>query len=261
MESRTIILIIEAVAIVLIVALSVGTSFFYARRHRKLKLCHEFLRSQLELQEKSFDNIYREIHDNIGQSLSLVKLNLNTVEADPALFDTEKINYSKNLVGKAILDLRVLGKSLNANFINQIGLNEAIKRELFRSARRDCCKVVLEEVGHPSKFKDYEELIIFRIFLELLNGSFHHLQSKRVTINLGYKPEVFVLSVAAEGRAFSDFVLKSNPQEAYPNFDDLRERAELIDAELELKNLPEAGVMAVVKLPLKKKAKVVGEGF
>ena len=61
------------------------------------------LSSKLEIQEQTFTYIGREIHDNIGQVLSLVRLNLNTLTA---ITDEPKLTLMDELLGKAITDLR-----------------------------------------------------------------------------------------------------------------------------------------------------------
>src|SRR6266571_3941525 len=65
-----------------------------------IKLDHDknILSTQIEIQEQTFENISREIHDNIGQKLSLIKLNLNTLSNHQPGTDLEKINCSKNLI-------------------------------------------------------------------------------------------------------------------------------------------------------------------
>jgi len=55
----------------------------------------ELLQSQLEIQEQTLKTISQEIHDNIGQVLSLAKLNLNTMEIDKKEELQEKIVDSK----------------------------------------------------------------------------------------------------------------------------------------------------------------------
>src|SRR6478672_13341252 len=86
------------------------------------------LQSQLEIQEQTFRNISQEIHDNIGQVLSLAKLNLNTI---PHEGSTDKILLTEELLGKAINDLRDLSKSLHPEKISDIGLVNATRHELF----------------------------------------------------------------------------------------------------------------------------------
>jgi len=80
------------------------------------------LQTQLEIQEQTLKNISQEIHDNIGQALSLAKLNLNTMPPinDEAL--QQKILNSKELVSKAITDLRDLSRSLDTDYVQEMGL-------------------------------------------------------------------------------------------------------------------------------------------
>src|SRR3954453_7222586 len=64
------------------------------------------LQSQLEIQEQTFRNISQEIHDNIGQVLSVAKLSLNTIPENTKNGTSEKIALAEELLGKAIGDLR-----------------------------------------------------------------------------------------------------------------------------------------------------------
>jgi len=94
----------------------------------------ELLQTQIEIQEQTLKTISQEIHDNVGQVLSLAKLNLNTFEANPE----GKLKNTKELVSKAINDLRDLSRSLHGEKIGEIGLQEAIVNEL---------KILCERMG------------------------------------------------------------------------------------------------------------------
>jgi signal transduction histidine kinase len=76
---------------------------------------HELLKAQLEIQEQTLANVGREIHDNIGQVLSFVKLSLNPANASLEQLQ-QKMHDSRELVAKAINDLRELSKSLNFQY-------------------------------------------------------------------------------------------------------------------------------------------------
>lgn len=109
-ESREIIitLIAGTSTLLLLGALMIAFLFLYRNRHRKLlrekeqlRLSYEreLLKSQLEIQEQTFRHISQEIHDNIGQMLSLAKLNLSTMDpAQPAPLE-QKIGDSKKTGG------------------------------------------------------------------------------------------------------------------------------------------------------------------
>ena len=85
------------------------------REKEQLKVDFEkqILESKLEIQEQTFRNISQEIHDNIGQVLSLAKLTINTMDVNDTTILKTKIDNSKSLVGKAIEDLRNLSRNLN----------------------------------------------------------------------------------------------------------------------------------------------------
>src|SRR5258708_2853029 len=132
-------LIAGTITFLLLGALMISFLFLYRRRHRKhlrekeqLRLSYEreLLKSQLEIQEQTFKHISQEIHDNIGQMLSLAKLNLATMDvAQPAGLE-QKIGDSKKLVSQAIYDLRNLSHGLSTDYIADRGLVKAIEHEL-----------------------------------------------------------------------------------------------------------------------------------
>ncbi|MEI2749016.1 MAG: histidine kinase [Ferruginibacter sp.] len=95
----------------------------------QLRFQQELLQTQIEIQEQTLKTISQEIHDNVGQILSLAKLNLNIF---PAANDEQqtKINDTKQLVSKAIIDLRNLSRSMYGDQLNELGLNDAIANEL-----------------------------------------------------------------------------------------------------------------------------------
>ena len=96
---------------VCIAGLAIAISFFCAKKTRDLQRNRELLLNQLEEQEQDFNNIYNQIHDNIGQVLSLAKWNLQTVEPDLSQETNDKINNANELISKAIVDLRDLSKN------------------------------------------------------------------------------------------------------------------------------------------------------
>src|SRR3954465_10865734 len=81
--------------------------------------------SQLEIQEQTFRNISQEIHDNIGQVLSLAKLNLNTMHVGDPDNSKDKISNTTELLTKAIKDLRDLSRLLHPDYLQEMGLENS----------------------------------------------------------------------------------------------------------------------------------------
>ncbi len=198
MQKEKLDLIISVIAASLFVLLLVISILFlfriYLKRKNKLLLEKErmniefeqtLLKSKLEIQEHTFNEISREIHDNIGQVLSLVRINLNTLKAPD---DTDKINLMDELMGKAITDLRSLSHSLDADHIRNKGwmvavhklLNDLQKTGKYKTSYRDRTKNCLL-LGND------KPIILFRMIQEVINNIIRHAAAD--TIHLDAKKE------------------------------------------------------------------------
>lgn len=127
--------------ILLLAAAAVLLFRIYLRRKNRLLLEKErmsiqfeqtLLRSKLEIQEQTFNNISKEIHDNIGQVLSLARINVNGIDASGQESRLQRID---DLLGKAISDLRNLSHSLDSEVIRSAGWLKAAER-LFRTWKK-----------------------------------------------------------------------------------------------------------------------------
>src|SRR5688572_9146634 len=113
---RTII-VAGTIAFMVLACIIILILFFYSKRKNALlfereELKNQFnqtlLQSQLEIQEQTLNKISQEIHDNIGQVLSLAKLNVTTIDICQPEKARVKIADSRELLTKAIQDLRNL---------------------------------------------------------------------------------------------------------------------------------------------------------
>jgi len=226
--------------------------FKYTRERQKLQsdFQQELLRTHLEIQEQTFQNISQEIHDNIGQMLSLVKLNLNTADFSEELpAAIEKVKRSKELVSKAISDLRDLSKSLNPEIIMKIGLTEAMERELLIVAKTGQYEVNLSQDGDYYRLDPQKELIMFRIFQEILNNIINHSKAKTVNVTLEYQPEFFRLNVSDDGMGFDISSLEGSKHCPGLGIQNMRNRAKLIGADIQFMSVLEKGTVISVELP------------
>src|ERR1700761_9334737 len=89
----------------------------------------EFLKARLEMQEQTFAHVSRELHDNVNQVLSFVKLNLAMINDVPEPQQT-KLNENRDLIAHVITDLRDLSKSLSFEHITKQGLVKTIENEV-----------------------------------------------------------------------------------------------------------------------------------
>lgn len=162
----------------------------------------ELLRTQLEIQEQTFKNISQEIHDNVGQVLSLAKLNLNTMDLSKTEQMKDKIDNTLVQVSKAINDLRDLSKSFNTDTIASIGLLRAVEYELEMIRKAGSLQPNFEVTGAARKIEPQRELILFRIVQEVLNNIIKHAAATQINVTATYTEKQLELTIADNGRGF-----------------------------------------------------------
>jgi signal transduction histidine kinase len=197
----------------------------------------ELLKTQVEMQEQTLNHISREIHDNITQVLSFVKLNL----AFPAKATREqvelKISESRNLVAQVINDLRDLSKSLSYEHIIQLGLVQTMEIEAGRINKSGIIKIELSVGGDARNLGEERELVVFRIFQEALNNALKHSGAKLLKISLDYFDHLFNLTIQDNGVGFQADTL-SNSGSGLRN---MVNRAALIGADAVIDSAPGKG--------------------
>ncbi len=215
----------------------------------KQKIMHEefekqLLQTQLEIQEQTFQNISLEIHDNIGQALSFIKLNINTIDIDERDAAKEKLTESKTLLTKVIQDLRDLSKTLNTDFINEIGLANAIEQQLNILQKTGVYSTLLSVNGEAEKYQLQRELVVFRIVQELLNNIVKHAEAVSINIAMDYQAEKLLITVTDNGKGF-DALTETNGL----GLRNMLNRMTLINGFITINSKPGEGTNAVIELP------------
>jgi two-component system NarL family sensor kinase len=221
-----------------------------AHKEKESLFQQTILQSQLEIQEQTMLTISQEIHDNIGQVLSLAKLNLGTIDLNKPETLTQKITDSRELVGKAIQDLRNLAKGLNTSFIKEMGLLRSIEYELDMVRRSGGFITRLNTLGIPVKLDTQKELILFRIVQEVFNNIIKHAEATELLIEINFLPGVVTITITDNGKGF-DFTLQDINEN--PNFGlglrNMQSRAQLVGAQFNLTSIPRIGTTVILSLP------------
>jgi len=205
----------------------------------------ELLKTQIEVQEQTLNHTSREIHDNITQVLSFIKLNLALAASVDEEEKLLKINESRDLVAQVIHDLRTLSKSLSFEHIKELGLIKTMQIEADRINNSGLLKVALVIDGDDYSLGGQRELILFRIFQETLNNTLKHANAKHLKINLQYSKEIFNLTVEDDGNGFSPGEVNSSGGSGLKN---MQSRAALIGAVATIDSSPGKGCSIKVTL-------------
>lgn len=206
----------------------------------------ELLRTQLEIQEQTFKTISQEIHDNIGQMLSLAKLNLATVDLQKSPQASEKISNARDLVGRAIHDLRDLSKTLNTETIAATGLLNALEAELNLLQKTGTLQTAFQVSGTPVRLDAQKELIIFRIVQEALHNVIKHAQATLVQVTATFGHEQLKLLIEDNGNGFENNGSTSHGS----GLRNMQSRSKLIGAGLQVESVKGEGTRVLITLPL-----------
>ncbi len=250
----TVFCMIVAGGIIMLVLVHQKKQLQYFREKEQLKTLFEkeVLQTQLEIQEQTFINISQEIHDNIGQVLSLAKLHINTIaDTQPEPLQS-KLQDSKHLITKAIQDLRDLSKSLNTDYVNDIGLLRAIEYELEIIQRSGTYQVIFNTSGTKLRLGQQEELILFRIVQEALHNIIKHAKATMMTVEIVFGHDLFTLHISDNGVGFDSSRLAVSNYDGFGlGLRNIYNRSRLINADLIIDGKPGEGTTTVITLPLK----------
>ena len=246
-----VLVIIITLFVLLIISFIMIFTFLYQKRHNnyikekqliQTQFQQTLLQAQLEIQEQTLKNISQEIHDNIGQSLSLAKLHLGTMDATQPLALEEKILDSRQLVSKAIRDLRQLSHSLDADQIGKIGLVQALETELEVISRAGAHQTKLEVDGTPYRIDKQKELILFRIVQEALHNIIKHAEARTIGLHFRFTPVGMELRILDDGKGFTIPLHGTNENITFGvGIRNMHDRANLIGATLHISSTPETG--------------------
>jgi len=163
----------------------------------------ELFQTQLEVQEQTMQTIGTDLHDNIGQLLSLTSLTLNSIELDDLQKARKKIDASIDLTVRSIKELRLLGKLLQGDQLMSLGLIEAIQHEINWMEKSGKFEIIYEVNGIEDQQNSSENnLILFRMMQEILNNIIKHAFATQIVIKLEYLNNTTHLQIADNGAGF-----------------------------------------------------------
>ncbi len=259
---------IEAITLVAGTTLTIGLLFFfyffilnklkkkqlvYFNSINELKTTHEnkILITQLEIQESTFKNISQNIHDNISLNLTLAKLNLNTYLMSNSHLNFELLQSSVDLIGRSLIELNDISRSLDSEIINQIGLQRSLEMEMDKLNQSAGCHFELDISGNIKELEPGAALIFFRIIQECCNNILKHSGATQADIKLVHHvDDKTELTIEDNGKGFDIQEMKkrqlSNPRAGLQN---IRNRVQLLNGQKELFSEPGKGTKLHIIIP------------
>lgn len=229
--------------------------FFHKQKVKRLDMEKEILEAQykqtmlqarLEIQEQTFNNISREIHDNVGQLLSLAKVQINIIDKSTNT-DKTLLGELKQNIGTALSDLRDIAKSLSGERMLLLGLLPTLKQEIERINRSRVMKATLLVKGEERKFNEQKQLIMVRMIQETLQNILKHAEAKNVDIVLNFDTAQLKISVTDDGKGFVPGE-KVNTENGL-GLQNIFSRAEIIGGKANINSNHDTGTTVMLTIP------------
>ena len=223
------------------------------KRQMKAQFDQQLMQARLEVQEQAFTHISEEIHDNVGQLLSLAKMQLSSLgEASPGnpdLVDQDTLTAARENLARAIRDLRNLAKSLHAGHIRALGIRQATEEEGLRITRSGLLSVSVTSEGAEHDIPEERQIILFRIIQECLQNCVKHADASSVNIGFTWYPDQLRVRVRDDGKGFdTEATLQSAPSGGL-GLQNIRNRARLTGGAGIIVSTPGEGTTVTVMMP------------
>jgi two-component system, NarL family, sensor kinase len=205
----------------------------------------QLLESKLEIQEQTFDMISQEIHDNVGQILSLAKVQLSIMEQKQSV-GGELLGNVKESISLAMTELRDIAKSLNSERVQKLSLQESISQEIRRINRSGFIKVAVDIQGIEKNIPDQHKLIAYRIIQEGFQNIIKHAGASEVKVTIRYMEDSMFITIQDNGVGFEpETALKKRDGLGLPN---ILQRATLVGGRAEITSRPGEGTKLQIKM-------------
>jgi signal transduction histidine kinase len=260
MEQKDLVLLIIFISIFLVIF--IGGSILYVLQSRnkkienikekeKLQIMHhqELLTTQLEMQTQTMQHIGREIHDNVGQKLTLASLYTQQLAYEnKAPHINDKIENIGNIINDSLAELRQLSKTLTDDTINEGSIIELIQTECEKINHLKKCRVYFKSNQQKITCNYLVKSILLRIVQEFFQNSIKHAACKSIQVSLMSNEDFIELVLQDDGKGFDT----NNLSDKGIGLTNMKKRAELIGGISQLESNGKTGTTLSIKIPEQK---------
>ncbi|QGY42864.1 sensor histidine kinase [Maribellus comscasis] len=203
----------------------------------------EILRNTISAQEKERKRIARDLHDEVGAMLSVVKLNVGQIEKKS---ESEKAKTlageTKSYLDEVITQVRRISRDLLPPSLEKLGLSFAIQELVNWINKSGKIEIEYWCTGEPVRFEIKKELAVFRIVQEIVNNALKHAEASRIQIKTRFSNSTLAVSVSDDGKGFD----LNEKLETGLGLKNLESRSGMIGAKFKMRSIPGKGTLAII---------------
>ena len=219
-----------------------------AKEKRKMQELHraELLTNKLEVKEQTLQFIGREIHDNIGQKLTLAAIYAQQIEF--VNIDDNTVRQLKGItkiLNDSLEELRDLSRSLADTKFENYTLTQLLTLEAERINATGICKVILEVSNGVYTMNVTAKIFVLRIIQEFIQNSLKHARCKTISVTLNHTESALIIIVRDDGKGFNPQSIKSEGI----GLNNMERRIKIIGGTFNLQSQPGAGTILNLSIP------------
>ena len=204
----------------------------------------------LEVQENERRAIARELHDEIGQTLTALKATVKRGQSGPLEGREGRLNEAESLVNELLGRVRELALDLRPQLLDDLGLLPALEWLFARHSTRTGVQVDFKQVGLDRRLPAEVETAAYRIAQEALTNVTRHAAAQKITVRLWLEDDALALQAEDRGRGFdADTALRAGRSSGLSG---MRDRVDLLGGEFKIESAPGHGTSLLARLPLAK---------
>lgn len=207
----------------------------------------EILATQLEMQTQTMQYIGREIHDSVGQKLTLASLYTQQLAYEnKAPQITDKIENISAIINESLTELRRLSKSLTDDHINTSNINELLALECKKVNELQKCSVLFSSDQNRASLSYQVKSILLRIAQEFMQNSIKHSNCKNISVSISSDEKSLHLLLQDDGQGFD----ADSISDAGIGLINMKKRTALIGGDYQLKSETGSGTSVAISIPL-----------
>lgn len=158
--------------------------FILKQKEKDLEFQEVLAFSQIEIRVQTLSYIGQELHDDLGQKLSVAKLLINQIQVIGNDSINDKINEVNAILGETIKDIRSLSKTYITEQVEHFGFVDSLEREIKRIRKLNLMEVHFDCNNHDIDIHSKHALILFRIAQECITNILKHSKAEMMMIKV-----------------------------------------------------------------------------
>lgn len=207
----------------------------------------------VKVQEQERKSISRELHDEVGQMLTGLRMELGNLDCphareDPAFY--QRLLETKRIAEQSLRTVRNLAMVLRPSMLDDLGLSPALRWQAKEFTLRSDVPVELSIVGDVDAVSDDLRTCVYRIVQEALTNAGRHARAKHIRVTIERRAHNVIATIEDDGSGFD----RDKPARRGLGLLGMEERVRELAGTLEIKSGPGKGTRILIRLPIAEKS-------